>query len=109
MAEELTAGYAHRRKGVSSYMGILKAGRKTMPAWTCPHDHITTVKAKACAEAELERRRQGASEVFTLLHCKPCRKWWEDIDVDAVCPRCDVPLERVKLAVVSRRSALDGE
>jgi hypothetical protein len=105
---DLVAGYAHRRRGVSSYVGVLKQDRKSAPVWACTHDHLTTVKAAQCAEAELERRAQGGREVFELLHCTPCSKWWSPEEAGTTppggteCPRCGVPLEMLKLAVLER-------
>jgi len=101
---DLTAGFAHRSKGTSSYRGALRR-ESGLVSWTCKHDHLQPFTAKLCAEGELERRKQGIGVVFELLHCEPCADWWEDARGVSGCPRCGVPLERVKVAVVSRESA----
>lgn len=111
---DLIAGYVHVRRGTSAYKGALRATPKSAPRWTCACApvHLTAEKARACAEAELERRTQGAGQVFTLLHCGPCSEavgssWWDDVPGLAACPRCGVPLERLKLAVTGRGPAVD--
>lgn len=108
---DLVAGYALRRRGTSSYVGTLKAARGSAPAWRCTHDHLTTVKARQCAEAELERRTQGGRQVFELLFCPPCGQWLTPEQAGThppggtECPKCGVPLERVRLAVLERGPA----
>jgi len=103
---ELQAGFTHLRRGTARYAGVLRADPRARPSWTCPHEHYTAVMARSCAAAEAERRRQGGSEVLALLHCEPCERWWKDEPGTRhgpyACPRCSVPLERVKFAVLER-------
>jgi hypothetical protein len=111
------AGYAQAQRGRAQYSGVLRNKSKTLVLWTCPDDHKTATSAKRCAATELERRQQGRREVLTLGWCEPCRQWWtpaqatglrearDDRLPGAACPRCDVPLESVKLVVLERRPA----
>jgi hypothetical protein len=101
----LTAGYAHRRMGTASYYGVLRAPGKREPVWACTDEHMSPARAGQCAQAELDRRIQAAGVVITLLNCKVCERWYENARGITACPQCDVPLERVKLAVVSREPA----
>jgi hypothetical protein len=111
--DDLTAGYKLAGPRKSSYRGVLRLGRKQV--WACRHDdHLAPRSAKACGEAELEKRTQGQGQVFTLLHCRPCAEaggscWWDDVpDVEELaCPRCGVPLRRLKLVVVRSGPAVD--
>lgn len=101
----LKAGFAHRQKGVAAYVGALRTDPHAKPSWTCPcvPVHLTPIQATWCATAELARRTQGEREVFTLLWCEPCGRWWTSAQAAVgVCPRCDVPAERVKLVVLER-------
>jgi rubrerythrin len=104
--DDLTPGYRFRRRGTSSYRGVLRrpAGSE---AWACPHDHMSPGKAKLCAEAELENRRQAAQSVIVLLRCEPCDRWWP-AGAAGACPVCGVPMERLKLVVAGRSPAVDG-
>lgn len=96
----LVAGYTRdTAAGRLSYHGALRRDRKSAPLWACLHDHLVVTSAQRCAEAELERREQGQGQVFSLLTCAPCGRWWADARVSA-CPLCSVPLQRVKLAVL---------
>jgi hypothetical protein len=109
---ELVAGSASIRAATGGWHGALRPGPRARPVWTCAHVHATPATAKPCAERELERRRQGARAVFTLLHCARCDEgggsaWWADAPGALECPRCSVPLERVKLAVLERGPAVD--
>jgi hypothetical protein len=110
---DLIAGYALVRPGKAGYRGVLRRTPKSPPSWTCPHnDHLVPRSARLCAEAEREQRAQGEGQVFTLLHCKPCSEgggssWWDDAAGPVACPRCGVPLLRLKLAVVGSAPAVD--
>jgi hypothetical protein len=97
-------GFTHLSRGTASYRGALRATPRSTPVWTCKHDHLTATKATECAAAEWDRREQGEREVFTLLNCLPCGRWWPDLAPAAhqVCPRCDVPVDRVKVVVTER-------
>jgi hypothetical protein len=85
----------------SSYRGALRDNPRNNPEWICTHEHLLPAAARRCAQGERERRMQGASEVLELSHCKPCATWWEGLP-SAVCPWCDVPVERVKVIVLER-------
>lgn len=100
---KLIAGFTHVQRGTAAYRGALRVTPSAVPAWTCPCApvHLTAEKARMCADAELARREQGGREVFTLLYCRPCDRWWPAGSAEA-CPVCTVPLERVKLAVLER-------
>lgn len=118
---ELTAGYSHSQgKGVAAYWGVLRDGKAEV--WRCAkipghRAHIVPIQAVHCAEAELERRLQGAQAVLDALHCAPCWLFWDlgqtaadsgaDEDVASyalrgLCPRCTGPAVRVRLAVLER-------
>jgi hypothetical protein len=112
---DMVAGFSQAMRGRAQYSGVLRNKSKTHILWTCPDDHRSTPSAKRCAEAELERRLQGRRAVIDLGWCSFCRQWWtaeqvtgrHDSRVTAVtggCPRCDVPLESVKLVVLERRT-----
>lgn len=112
--KDLRAGYVHIRRGTAAYRGALRWKPDIAPVWSCVHDHLTAMSAKACAETEKARRVAGRREVFTLLHCERCGEhggtaWWDDVPggEQLSCPRCGVPLERLKLAVVGREAAVD--
>ena len=105
---ELTAGYREvQLRAGRGYQGVLRRTPGSKPVWTCRHDsHLSAVSAKSCAQAELTRRVQGKGAVFTLLHCRRCTEgggsaWWDDVPGagSLACPRCGVPLERLKLVV----------
>lgn len=125
---ELTAGYVYPRgKGVTYVAGVLRDGRREV--WRCVtaipghRAHLVPGIAQQCAEAELERRLQGAQAVLWLLHCTPCSLFWDlawlaeyrpgnppEQDIGhwlarGCCPRCEVPGERVKVAVLERQEA----
>jgi hypothetical protein len=112
----MVAGYVQAQRGRASYSGVLRNKPKTQIHWTCPDDHVTATSARRCAETELERRLQGLRAVVTLAWCEPCRTWWtpaqaadlrearEDRLLGLGCPRCEVPLEIVKLVVLERRT-----
>jgi hypothetical protein len=112
----MVAGYVQAQRGRASYSGVLRNKPKTQIHWTCPDDHVTATSARRCAETELERRLQGRRSVVTLAWCEPCRSWWtpaqasghreprEDRLLGLGCPRCEVPLEIVKLSVLERRT-----
>lgn len=116
---DLAPGYKvipYPRHATAAYRGVLRRTPGSKPAWTCPcpSPHLSPVTARGCAERELERRGQGGKEVFTLLHCARCAEgggssWWDDVpDVaELSCPRCGVPLRRMKLVVVNSGSAVD--
>jgi rubrerythrin len=103
--EGLIPGYVHASRGRASYRGALRASEKGEPAWTCKDDHLTATSARTCARAEKEQRVQGSKQVFRLLNCKQCERWWEDARGASECPRCSVPLDRVKVVVVERERA----
>lgn len=110
MPDDLIPGHrvvSRPRAASASYRGVLRATRGSHPKWACEHYHPSPVMAKACAERELERRGQGGKEVFTLLRCEPCSRWWDDVpDVGSLaCPVCGVPMERLKLVVTQRGPA----
>lgn len=107
--EDLLAGYSHRSKGVASYRGALRVKPKDPPVWTCGHDHVVAPAAVRCAEAEKDRRVQGAKAVMLLLYCEPCdiylgEKGWHASDLAGDCPYCEVPLGCVKVMVLERSS-----
>jgi hypothetical protein len=99
---KLLPGFTRIRPGAAHYKGALRVTPKAVPDWTCAHDHFSPAVARMCAEAELERREQGGRQVFFLLRCEPCDRWWTNGVSPAGCPVCSVPLERVKLAVLER-------
>jgi len=117
---DLIAGYKvieYPRHATAAYRGVLRRTPGSRPSWSCscPSPHLSPVTARGCAERELERRGQGSREVFTLLHCKRCAEgggssWWDDVpgEEGLKCPRCGVPLERLKLVVVGSAPAVDG-
>lgn len=112
MPDGLTPGYRvvpYPRHATAGYRGVLRVTRGSRPKWTCtcPLPHLSPVTAQGCAERELERRGQGGKEVFTLLRCEPCSRWWDDVpDVGSLaCPVCGVPMERLKLVVTQRGPA----
>jgi len=113
----MVAGYAQPMRGRASYSGVLRNKSKTRIWWTCPHDHTTAHLATLCASGELARRLEGVREVITLGWCEPCKFWWTPEQalgprprggpprpLDVGCPRCDVPLETVKLMVLERKA-----
>jgi hypothetical protein len=100
----LQPGYAHLRRGTAAYAGALRTDPHAKAEWTCPHSHTAPYTARLCAEGELERRKQAGRAVLTLLNCKVCERWWSD-SAATVCPRCSVPLDRVKAAVLERGPA----
>ena len=100
----LQPGYAHRKMGVASYAGALRTDPHAKPVWTCDDDHKAPYTARLCAEGELERRKQAGRAVLVLLNCKVCETWWSNSAAIA-CPRCSVPLDRVKMAVLERGAA----
>lgn len=107
---KLIAGFTRRPGGIASYAGALRATPQGVPAWVCSgpeHDHLTPPVARRCAEAELERRKQGIREVFDLLNCEPEGLWFADARGVTACPRCSVPLRRVKVAVLERSAVVD--
>jgi hypothetical protein len=102
----LVASYRYVNRGVGHWEGVLRRQAGRRPVWTCPHKHLAPSRAVACAEAELERRREGQGVVITLLRCEPCDRWLPAVDVvPPGCPVCGVPLERVKLVVAERGPA----
>ena len=102
---DLAAGFTRARgpagKLLPGWQGVLRRTPHSQPSWQCAHQHMASPSAVRCAAAELERRTQGEAEVFTLLRCAPCDGWLPDAG-ESACPRCGVPLERVKLAVLGR-------
>jgi hypothetical protein len=98
----LTAGFTQDRR---DYHGVLRRTTGT-PAWKCSHAHASTYSAVQCAAAELNRRAQGAREVFTLLRCEGCDRWKTDGGGEAACGLCGVPLTRLKLVVLERGPAV---
>jgi hypothetical protein len=112
---DLRAGYATiKARGAGHFAGALRLGEKIV--WRCDetqrHDHIGTALAIRCAEAELDRRRQGAREVLTLLHCPAENIWWdpalgamEQALDDGRCPRCFTECVREKVFVLEREPA----
>lgn len=114
---DLVPGYQVARAGAgAAYQGVLRPGPKGRPAWVCRCRpvHLVPGKARACAEAELEKREQGKGQVFTLLHCERCAggngpSWHDDVpgEDELACPRCGVPLRRLKLVVVGSGPAVD--
>jgi hypothetical protein len=105
--QRLIAGFSSVQRGRAAYRGALRPTAKSLPVWTCTCTpvHLTPGGARECADVELERRKRSAGVVFTLLHCKPCASWRADSRLVTSCPRCGVPLERVKLAVLERGPA----
>jgi hypothetical protein len=104
--KDLLAGFTRAGMG---YRGALRVSSGSTPVWVCrDREHLTPPKAKECAEAERDRRVQAAGVVFSLLHCEPCASWWDDAGGVTACPRCKVPPERVKVAVVERGPAVDA-
>jgi hypothetical protein len=125
---ELSTGYIFPRgKGVAAYAGVLRDGRRV--TWQCTGQpghrlHLIPAQAQQCAEAELERRLQGAQEVLRALYCKPCGVFWDlgwlsryrpaeppEHDIGhwlarGACPRCTGPADRVKIAVLERQEAM---
>jgi hypothetical protein len=107
---KLIAGFTHVQRGTAHYRGVLRVTPKAVPSWTCPcvPSHLTAEAAVRCARSELERRQQGGRQVFVLLHCERCSEaggscWWDDVPGRSLpCPRCGVPLLRLKLAVLER-------
>jgi hypothetical protein len=116
---ELTAGYAFAVRNLGSAWGVLRDGRTEV--WRCqvlPAHRVHPVpgQAQQCAQRELERRRQGASEVLWAGYCEPCGAFW-DLGGPAAaitagpdllrgrCPRCQVPYARAKIAVLERQEA----
>lgn len=104
----LLAGYTRHRAGKAEYAGALRRRPGSDPVWecSCRPVHLTAARATACAAAELDRRTQGAREVFTLLRCDPCGAWYGEQRGMTACPRCEVPLEAVKVAVLGRGPAV---
>jgi hypothetical protein len=116
---ELTAGYSFANRSLGTARGVLRDGDKVV--WTCEHKpHGVPTVARQCAEAELERRLQGAQVVLQAGHCVPCAAFW-DLGLAAgetegarepswqasalmrgICPRCSVPFTRVTVAVLER-------
>jgi hypothetical protein len=109
---ELRAGYVYRKRGTASYAGALRTAESRPPVWECKHDHLAAVSAKRCAEAELDRRRQGARTVLTLLHCEDDGQWF-DPAADrtgfdwrpGLCPLCGVPMTREKVIILESEDA----
>jgi hypothetical protein len=121
---ELTAGYSYPQgKGVAKVIGVLRDGDRV--AWRCtsrPGHRVHAIPSLAtrCAQAELERRLQGARDVLWAGQCEPCGVYWDlsraaaakmdgEMGMDDAsylmrgwCPRCQVPFERVRLAVLER-------
>jgi hypothetical protein len=118
---ELTAGYAFANRNLSTAWGVLRDGRSVV--WTCSklaghRAHAVPLLAGQCAEAELERRREGAKAVLWLAHCVPCWAYWdlglvagkdpEDQEpgglvydlLRGICPQCAVPFTRTRVAVL---------
>jgi hypothetical protein len=110
--QDLKPGYIEvQLRAGRGFQGVLRRTPGSKPAWTCRHDsHLAPGRARACAEAELERQLQGKGEVFALLHCGPCSRWWDDVaDLGPLaCPVCGVPMERLKLVVAGRGPAVDA-
>lgn len=102
--QPLVAGFVHLRRGAAYYKGALRTAPGRPPVWTCEHTHYSPTPAKLCAEGELYRRGQAGREVFELLHCTPCWSWYGN-EPGRLCPRCGVPLERLKLLVLERAAA----
>jgi hypothetical protein len=120
---ELTPGYSHSQgKGVAAYWGVLRDGSREV--WRCARiprhrPHMAPVIAVHCAEAELERRLQGAKSVLGALHCAPCWAFWDlgataqgglpEAEASALmrglCPRCAGRTARVRIAVLEREEA----
>jgi hypothetical protein len=107
---DLIPGFTHRRRGTSSYGGVLRESPRSLrPSWLCVHDHLTAMSATTCAVHELENRKQGRQEVFYLLRCEPCAKWHDGGDSDGrTCPDCDVPMAQLKVIVVERTEPVDA-
>ena len=100
----LLAGYTIEKHGTGGYRGALRLRPGGPPVWTCrckrPHQAVPS--AQAHARAELERRRRAGDEVFELLRCDPCGSWYQAGLATATCPRCAVPLARLKVLVLER-------
>jgi hypothetical protein len=108
---DLIPGFTHRRRGTSSYGGVLRESPRSLrPSWLCVHDHLTAMSATACAVHELENRKQGRQEVFYLLRCEPCQEWFDAPEVGGLarCPLCGVPMARLKVIVVERIEPVDA-
>lgn len=103
--QPLVAGFVHVRRGAAYYKGALRTAPGRPPAWTCEHTHYTPTVAKLCATGELDRRGQAGREVFELLRCEPCGRWFGAVPCPPACPACDVPLQRLKVLVLERSAA----
>lgn len=113
-AAGLKPGYLHRKRGAASYGGVLRTEDTRTQVWECKHDHFTAMAARRCAEGELDRRREGAKNVLTLLHCQEEGIWYDPaVDGAAVdwrpglCPRCGVPMLREKVMILQAEDARD--
>lgn len=122
---ELTTGYMFEQRNLGTAWGVLRDGSRVI--WKCSvlpghRVHVFPGQAGLCAEAELERRREGAKAVLWLAHCTPCWAYWDlaltagrepaEDDADAAtsllrgaCPVCGVPYERVRAAILERQDA----
>jgi len=119
---ELTPGYAFADRNRGTAWAVLRDGSKVV--WTCKgrpghRAHPVPLMAGQCAQAELERRLQGAEQVLWTGHCEPCGLFWDLGAIpriaegsDAVtallrgtCPRCTVPYVRSKIAILEREEA----
>jgi len=119
---ELTVGYAFENRSLGTTWGVLRDGSRTV--WTCKERpghrvHAIPTMAGQCAQAELERRLQGAEQVFWAGHCEPCGVLWDlgtlsrdgegsaevTMLLRGICPRCGVPFARVKVAILEREEA----
>lgn len=107
MDAELVAGYEHVRRGTAAYRGVLRPATGGTPVWRCRCEpvHLNTITARRCAEKELDRRRQGGRQVFELLRCEPCGRWFAAVPRAPACPVCGVPLQRLKVLVLERGPA----
>jgi rubrerythrin len=102
---EYYVGYRRLKPGTAAFAGVLRKSEKGAVTWACAHSHAVTRAAYLCAEAEAVRRREAARVVYVLLHCGTCGLWWDDSRGALRCPRCEKPLDRVKLAEVERHRA----
>lgn len=124
---ELTPGYEFAQRNLGTAWGVLRDGR--IVVWRCREaptrhkPHAIPTRAGQCAQAEQARRVSGAQEVLWALHCRPCAAFWDlgelaryrpgeppEHDVGhwlarGLCPRCEVPGIRVRLAVLEREDS----
>lgn len=108
---ELTAGYAFEQRNLGTARGVLRDGSRVI--WSCsalPNHRVHAIPTLAgqCAEAELERRKQGAQAVIELYRCSPCGVFYDVVPsgpalravLAGQCPSCGVSVTWYKVAVL---------